>query len=250
MKKLRSVAVLNIYAYSNDWIFHFMFNICPMSCASCLWSKFRSFIYFFLIRQTLHSLVSLSNPVTFTLLLDPPPAVKCIRLPLSEQYDLPFILYQHLKEHSNNTGNLQLIGARRSSLKKHLGSMELHIASTFCAPVTVNEEDHHNGGRCSCSAAHILELQQAVQRCVLVLSREGKPPLSVQLVCLRTWVGERPRCEAGDRGRGGRGGWMDRGIRVDVIRTRCCACQQRLALVHMPTRTRRYIYSCTREQSR
>lgn len=139
-----------------------MFNICPMLCASCLWSKFRSFIYFFLIRQTLHSLVSLSNLVTFTLLLDPPPpAVKCIRLPLSEQYDLPFILYQHLKEHSNNTGNLQLIGARRSSLKKHLGSMELHIASTFCAPVTVNEEDRHNGGRRSCSAAHILELQQS-----------------------------------------------------------------------------------------
>lgn len=53
--------------------------------------------------------------------------------------------------------------------------------------------------------------------------------------------------------KGRRGGWREGGreggIRLDVIRKSCCACQQRLALSHMPTRTHRYIYSRTWEQS-
>lgn len=63
-----------------------------------------------------------------------------------------------------------------------------------------------------CSPIHILKLNQAVQWSVCVF--EGKPAVSVRLVCLHTWVGERPRCEARDRKEGeesreeGGGGWM------------------------------------------
>lgn len=180
----------------------------------------------------------------FHFLASSPPAVKCIWLLLSGQYDLPFILNQHLKEHSNHTENLGKIGTMRKTPELHGIVYRFHFL--YYITVTVKEENHHKGGRCSCSSAHMRELQQAVQWCALVLSCEGKPSLSMQFICLHTWVGERPRCEAGDRGRGG---GMDGGIRVDVIRKSCCACQQRLALAHMPTGTRRYIYSCTREEA-
>ncbi len=105
-----------------------------------------------------------------------------------------------------------------------------------------------------CSPIHIPKLSRAVQWCVCmwlcvcvcvcVLSCEGKPAVSVQLVCLHTWVGERPRCEARDRK--GEGvcvcvGGMDGGIRADVIRESWSACQQWLALVHTQACTHSHI---------
>lgn len=80
---------------------------------------------------------------------------------------------------------------------------------------------------------HVIKLKQGMQCVVCVLSFEGKPALCVQLVCLHTWVGERPRCGARDwRGEG-----MDGGIKVDVIRESWSACQQWLALTCTDTST-------------
>lgn len=99
------------------------------------------------------------------------------------------------------------------------------------------------------SPIHILKLSWAVQWCVCmyvcVLSCEGKPAVSVQLVCLHTWVGERPRCEARTKG-GGRVCVCGR-IKADVIRESWSACQQWLALTHMPTHTHTsmHLYSHT-----
>lgn len=97
------------------------------------------------------------------------------------------------------------------------------------------------------SPIHILKLSWAVQWCVCmyvcVLSCEGKPAVSVQLICLHTWVGERPRCEARTKGGGGVCGR----IKADVIRESWSACQQWLALTHMPTHTHTsmHLYSHT-----
>lgn len=121
--------------------------LCLAYDVECCWHIYDSNLGFFknmfpVNTQKLHRLVSLSNLLPF-FLLHSPPAVKCIQLPLSEQYFLPFIRYQHLKEHSNHTGNLQLIEAARS--EKHLGFVELYIASTFCATATVNKQNNHEG---------------------------------------------------------------------------------------------------------
>lgn len=116
----------------------------------------------------------------------------------------------------------------------------------YTVTATVNKQNIHKGERSSCSSAHILKLQQ--QWCVRVPSCEGKPSLSVQ-ARLSAHVSGRKTQMWSWRQRKGRGGWMKGGIRVDVIRESWCACQQRLALAHMPTRTRRYIYSCTPERA-
>lgn len=122
--KKNSLAFINICAYRNDWICHLK--------TSCSW--------YFLIGQKLHILVFLLNLLSFALLLGLPPAVKCIQLPLSEQYYLPFILHQCLKEHGNQTGNLQLIGATCSGLKNTWASWNyillphfvLHRSFSYC----------------------------------------------------------------------------------------------------------------------
>ena len=105
--------------------------------------------------------------------------------------------------------------------------MEVHIATAISEPPPR-------------SPIHILEPSRAVQWCVrvCVLSCEGKPAVSVQLVWLHTWVGERPRCEARDR-KGG--GGLDGGIRADVIRESWSACQQWLAHAHTHTHAHAHI---------
>lgn len=109
--------------------------------------------------------------------------------------------------------------------------MEVHIATAISEPPPR-------------SPIHILESSRAVQWCVrvCVLSCEGKPAVSVQLVWLHTWVGERPRCEARDR-KGG--GGLVGGIRADVIRESWSACQQWLAHAHTHTHTSMHLFSHT-----
>lgn len=115
----------------------------------------------------------------------------------------------------------------------------------YTVTATVNKQNIHIGEWSSCSSAHILKLQQAVQWCVRVLSCEGKPSSNVQARLSAHVSGRKTQMWSWRQREGG----MDGGIRVDVIRESRCACQQWLALAHMPTRTCRYIYSCTPEQS-
>lgn len=171
------------------------------------------FKYFFsIITQKLHGLVSLSNLLPFSLPRSPP-AVKCIQLPLSEQYFLPFYTVPALKRAQQSHG--ESAANRCSAVWKTPGLHGIiYCFHILCSMVTatVNKQNNHKGDWGSCISARPKAAASGAVMCARAeLWREAVFERASSSVCTREWEKD-PDVKLETVGGGGWGveglGWM------------------------------------------